>query len=472
MAATPNDIQGLPEGAVLKPIASQPAVDPSQIQGLPAGAELRPIAGAPEAPPDTSSTLSKVGDFAKGIGEGAVSSMGETIQSLPWVGKRILSPEAMSAEREYFRPGSAAEKHGQTTGDIAEPVLEFVMGDEALKGLAIADKIGIAGKIAKIAQDSPYIGKILQHGVNAARTGTVGTTEALAKGATLPEALKTGAGVAVGGEALSAAADAVAAPAGSTEGLMTRLTNPFRKLIQTQTASPAAAGEAVSQPIAQAGVKATAPTVGASLRSGIDVETPLAAAKKLYQTVDDAAKTDFKVLYDKMDAAQDAARIAAPGSPEEAVAQRNIKATQDSIDEHKAIAARSGVPNVDKTLAQADAKFAETQANKDFNSKFFGSQGVISGNVAHSVPEKIDVDAAIKTLENFDKPNKFGISRMQQTSLGKDGAFKLKQVLYDAQKAGQTAMDSRALRNTVLKLVGIGGGVATTAAGAAYELTK
>jgi hypothetical protein len=249
---------------------------------------------------------------------------------------------------------------------------------------------------------------------------------------------------------------AVATPAG--EGFFTRLTNPFRAKLKAQMASPEAVGEAVSQPIAQAGVKATAPPVGASLRSGIDVETPLAAAKKLYQTVDAAAKTDFKVLYDKLDAAQDAARIAAPGSPEEAIAQRNIKAVEDSIADHKALAEKSGVPNVDKTLAQADAKFAETQANKDFNSKFFGNQSVISGNVAHGVPEKIDVDTAIKTLENFDKPNKFGVSRLQMTSLGKDGAFKLKQVLYNAQKAGQTAMDSRALRNTILKLLGVGAG--------------
>ena len=250
---------------------------------------------------------------------------------------------------------------------------------------------------------------------------------------------------------------------------MTRLTNPFKAKLKAQMATPEAVGEAASQPIAQAGVKSAAPTVGASLRSGIDVEKPLAAAKKLYQVVDDAAKTDFKVLYDKLDAAQDAARIAAPGSPEEAVAQRNIKAVEDSITEHKAIAEKSGVPNVDKTLAQADAKFAETQANKDFNSKFFGNQSVVSGNVAHGVPEKIDVDAAIKTLENFDKPNKYGISRLQQTSLGKDGAFKLKQYLYDAQKAGQTALDSRALRN---KLLGWGIPGVSATLGLGYELTK
>lgn len=469
--ATPNDIQGLPEGAVLKPIASaaQSAVDPSQIEGLPAGATLKPLAAVPSAapavPPAQPGTLTRaanaVGEFGAGIVPGAVESMGETIQNLPWVGKKIISPEAMQAEREFFKPGTEAEKYGQTTGHIAEPILEFVLGDEALKGVALADKLGIAGKIAKVAQDSPYIGKLLQHGVNAARTGTVGAIEAAAKGATLPEAIKTGTETAAGSAVLDTAISAG-----------TALKNPFRQALTKPLATAAETGEAASQPIAQAGVKTIAPTVGASLRSGIDVQTPLADAKGLYKTVDDAAKTDFKALYDKLDVAQDAAREAGIGTPEEAKAQLAIKNTQDAIDDAKKVATQSGVPDVDKILSQADAKFAETQANKDFNSKFFGSQSVISGNIAHGAPETINIKSALNVLENMDKPNRYGVSRLQMTSLGADGATKLKQVLYDAQKAGQTAMDARALRNTLLKLTGIGGGAAATAAGAAYELTK
>ena len=463
---------GLPPGATLVSGTVPDVADATDSQSstagrLPPGATL--VSGTvPPAPPAPGTTgiagaANKVGEFGAGFGEGAIQSMSESIHNLPWIGKKILSPEAMEAEREYFKPGSEAEKHGQTTGDIAEPILEFVLMDGALKAVSIGEKVGIAGKIAKIAQDSPYIGKLLQHGVNAARMGTVGAAEAKLKGASNADALKAGAVAGIGGEALPAIGSTMekVAPAAydAVSSVATRLTNPFKKLIQSQIASPVEAGEAVSQPLAQAGVKATAPTVGPSFRSGIDIEKPLSAAKKTYQVVDDAAKTDFKVLYEKMDAAQDAARVAAPGSPEEAVAQKNIEATQASINEHKNIAEKSGVPNVDKLLAQADAKFAETQANKDFNTKFFGNQSVISGNVVHGIPEKIDVDAAITTLENFDKPNKFGVSRLQMTSLGKDGALKLKQVLYDAQKAGQQTLNSRALRNTILKLLAGGGGL-------------
>src|SRR5258708_34819685 len=107
------------------------AQDPlAAIGGIPATQQdpLAAIGGIPDqqatAPPAPGTTgisgfLNKVGEFGAGIPEGAVESMGETIQSLPWVGKKIISPEAMQAERAYFKPGSEAEKHGQTTGDIA-----------------------------------------------------------------------------------------------------------------------------------------------------------------------------------------------------------------------------------------------------------------------------------------------------------------------------------------------------------------
>jgi hypothetical protein len=209
--------------------------------------------------------------------------------------------------------------------------------------------------------------------------------------------------------------------------------------------------------------------VGPSLRSGIDVETPYADAKKLYGTVDDAARTDFKALYDKLDGAQDAARQALSGSPEEAKAQLAVKNAEDAITDAKKIAANSGVPDVDKTLAQADKKFTETQANKDFNSRW---SKVISGNVAHGAPETIDVNQGIKVLEDMDKPNKYGLRRLQQTSLGPEGAKQLKQVLYDAQKAGEKAMSDRALRTKMGKYAAWLIPTATGAAITGYELAK
>lgn len=167
--------------------------------------------------PSADGVLSTVGSFAKGILPGAVESMGETIQSLPYVGKKIITPEAMAAERAYFSPKNQSEAVGQAAGRAGETVLEFVLGDEALKGLSIAEKIGLAGKIADISVDSPYIGALLRHGVAAARNGTVGTVEALAHGATLPQALETGATTGIIGGVLGGAGE-LAQTAPSTAG--------------------------------------------------------------------------------------------------------------------------------------------------------------------------------------------------------------------------------------------------------------
>ena len=197
-------------------MANDITIDSSSFQPLQASAVNPPATPAtnPQLPPvsiDSSSftpltpsqsqgalgtvenAANKLGEFAAGVVPGAIEGAGQTIQSLPYIGKKIISPEAMAAERSYFAPGSKAEAAGQVGGGVGEGVLEFVLGDEALKGLSIADKIGIASKIEKVAKESPYIGALLRHGVTAARNGTVGTAEALAKGATLPEALKSGA---------------------------------------------------------------------------------------------------------------------------------------------------------------------------------------------------------------------------------------------------------------------------------------
>jgi hypothetical protein len=85
MSTTPSVIQGLPEGAVLKPIAPQTTVDSSQIQGLPAGATLKPInSGAPSSSgtsvPATQPSQPTLGDR---IWEGAKqSAIGQGVQGV------------------------------------------------------------------------------------------------------------------------------------------------------------------------------------------------------------------------------------------------------------------------------------------------------------------------------------------------------------------------------------------------------
>jgi len=91
--------------------------------------------------------------------------------------------------------GAVGEPEGasQKIGSAAEGVGEFVMGDEMAKSLSVAERLGIAQKLAKVAEESPIAGKLIKAGLNALRQGTVGGVQGLVKGESPTEAAKTAA---------------------------------------------------------------------------------------------------------------------------------------------------------------------------------------------------------------------------------------------------------------------------------------
>ena len=104
---------------------------------------------------------------------------------------------------DYLRSTSGAE----TAGKVGEGIAEFVMGDEALKGLQITERLGLAQKMSQMAKSSPYIAKILEHGLTAIRGGAVTVPQQMLHGATPTEALKTGAEATALGAATGAAVE-------------------------------------------------------------------------------------------------------------------------------------------------------------------------------------------------------------------------------------------------------------------------
>jgi hypothetical protein len=88
-------------------------------------------------------------------------------------------------------------------GAGSEAVGEFLIGDEALKGLSFADRLGLTKQIAELTtkypKAGPFLVKVLGRGLQAVRGGAVTTGQQLLHGATPGEALKTGAeGAAIG----------------------------------------------------------------------------------------------------------------------------------------------------------------------------------------------------------------------------------------------------------------------------------
>ncbi len=167
----------------------------------------------PAAPPEDARAGLGIG-FLKGVGDtalGAVSATSKLLHHIPGVGEK-LAPEAgiqsMDKARESLTPTTTAQKLGYG----GETLTEFLLGDEALKGLPLAEKLKQASGVAKIFEGSPRLMKAVQLGAEALRQGTVQGAQTLARtGGDAGEAAKEGATMAATSGVLGAAGAGVGA---------------------------------------------------------------------------------------------------------------------------------------------------------------------------------------------------------------------------------------------------------------------
>jgi hypothetical protein len=141
--------------------------------------------------------------FEKGLAEAGhtVGALAGKVMPNSW--RDALGLPSSFTQPDYLRSTSGAE----TAGKVGEGIAEFVMGDEALKGLQITERLGLAQKMSQMAKSSPYIAKILEHGLTAIRGGAVTVPQQMLHGATPTEALKTGAEATALGAATGAAVE-------------------------------------------------------------------------------------------------------------------------------------------------------------------------------------------------------------------------------------------------------------------------
>lgn len=98
----------------------------------------------------------------------------------------------------------------QSFGYGGETLMEFLLGDEALKGLSFADKLAAAGKTAKVLEGSPKLMQAVKIGAakiaaDAARAGVVQGAQTGIRSGSGTEALESGAGAAATTGVLGAA---------------------------------------------------------------------------------------------------------------------------------------------------------------------------------------------------------------------------------------------------------------------------
>lgn len=216
IAAVTPQIEGLPPGSVVTPVpGSAPQPAPSQqVQGLPPGSVVTPIgqpandldtsgedsSSAPASNPGTGGFLN---DYYTGVAREAVKSISgidSMVSKIPVIGKALTTPlvggkssqQAIADEQNYAN--QPRENSTQSGGGFMESAMEFLMGDEALKSLSLADKLKKVAPILKQVETSPRLAQALEA---AMRTGTVSGAQTLVKtGGDVGEAAKS---AAVGG---------------------------------------------------------------------------------------------------------------------------------------------------------------------------------------------------------------------------------------------------------------------------------
>ena len=166
-----------------------------QPSDTPSGSE-RAISGSAWAgetsAPSVEEFLSPEQQVALGVVKGAgqtANTVSKVLNKIPFVGE-YLAPKAGIAATEQME-----QQHtlGEKIGGGLEGIGEFFLGDEALKGLSLAERAGLLAKVSKLAESNPIIAKIVSHGLNAVRGGVTTGVQQMAHGATPTQALETGA---------------------------------------------------------------------------------------------------------------------------------------------------------------------------------------------------------------------------------------------------------------------------------------
>jgi hypothetical protein len=221
-------------------------------------------------------------------------------------------------------PASAAETQpegvGEHVGFIGENLMEFIAGDEALKSLSLAQKLGVAVKIAKLSETSPTAAKLISAGLRATRTGTVSAGQELAHGGDASDAAiagGTGFLSSVGSEGLGALAK-LAKPgvkeiAGETVQTVPKWKSASDALkLAAENQAPAQKVVAnVAHDSANAITKKFGKDAPDTIKSFRDAAQAVeSAAKPIFQKLDEISNGGFQTAKNELDAANKIARRA------------------------------------------------------------------------------------------------------------------------------------------------------------------
>jgi hypothetical protein len=145
--------------------------------GQPANQSQEPQPSSLATPTPPTSDGSFLGNAYDGFNKAAAStSLGveHALRAIPGVGPwmgaggldDLISSDTATANQQNHGVGGALGYGGESIG-------EFLLGDTALKGLALSQRLLKTGKIAEVIESNPRLEKVVQLGIKALRAGTV-----------------------------------------------------------------------------------------------------------------------------------------------------------------------------------------------------------------------------------------------------------------------------------------------------------
>lgn len=389
--------------------------------------------------------LTKAGKTAGGVMEGVGEGVFGTAAGASDLFDRVTGVQP-GATNSYFHTlaGDNSTSHGlsQTTGRGIEDLAEFFLGDEALKGLSVSDRLLKASKTAKAIEESPLLNRVFQVGVRALRGGTVGAVQSTVKTGDPSQAAGAGAAGAIGNAVVPEAFDAAkAAPKAISEAVQT-----LRNVIQPGAIQDAFQGQIrgiINDAAQEYGVS---PSSAASIRDvAQNVSNQLQSkAKAAYQALDDATGGRVQRFRDAIKNVQQKINELNGIDPDQESAYvEKLNGLQNAHDKAMEEAEAQGVPRT--LLNRADADFRKSKAMLDLSKQIrASSEGLrpeLQSGTNKPIPEKVN------TSKLFSRVNKLYDSGRLHDALGKDRSDDLLRAVNDSHVAGQAAQSwSRLLR--------------------------
>jgi hypothetical protein len=444
---------------------------------------IQPVQTSPASAPQSNeitinpsdSLLTKAGKTVsglfEGVGEGALSTITGTDdwarQHLPAFMTNSDLGFGAPANLEHVKEvsGSNGASHGipQSVGRGAEDIAEFILGDSALKGLTVSQRLATATKYAKLVEDSPVISRIVNAGIRALRTGTVAGTETGLKTGNASDAATSGVvgGVTAGvvPEAIDAGKAAVKALPGALDTIRTAIKpgiiqDAFQGRIRDIVND--AAKEFGVNPSSATSIRDVAQEVSNSLQS---------KAKASYQALDDATGGRVQRFSDAIKAVQQKLRnLNGIQTPDDEGAW--IEKLNDLTDAHeKAMqeAESQGVPR--SLLDQANGDFRKSKAMLDVSRAVRSSSEGLRPELATGA--KNPIPETVNTGKLFNRVQKLYDSGRLQDALGQSRAADMLRAVNDSHAASQLA---ESVRGMVKKYGGYAAGAALPVGG--FELVK